>query len=146
LEFFSYIETKNIDKQQLLSLYEDAGWAAYTAEPDKLVEAVQYSLYVLTAWNNNSLAGILRAVGDGKTIIYFQDIIVRSEFRRHKIGTELVKRALEKYVDVRQKVLITEDRDETRKFYESLGFQSCDKGKGQIVAFAMINRFTEGLW
>ena len=36
---------------------------------------------------------------------------------------------LNKFKDVRQKVLLTDDNEETRLFYESLGFESCDKGK-----------------
>jgi predicted GNAT family N-acyltransferase len=146
LKPFVYKESKDIDKKQLLSLYEDAEWAAYLAEPDKTYQAFQNSLYVITAWHNDTLVGLLRAVGDSKTILYFQDIIVLKAYKRNHIATEMVKRTIEQFKDVRQKVLITEDREETRKFYESLGFESCDKGKGQIVSFAMINRFTDGLW
>jgi ribosomal protein S18 acetylase RimI-like enzyme len=146
LNDISYIESKDIDQKQLLNLYIDAGWTAYTAEPEKLMDGVRNSLYVVSAWDEDKLVGILRAVGDGNTILYIQDIIVQQEYKRHKIGSRLVHQALEKYKDVRQKVLITEDHEETRKFYESLGFESCDKGKGQIVAFAKINRFTDGLW
>jgi len=142
----NFQQSRDIPRQQLLNLYLDAGWTAYTVEPEKLFEGVRNSLYVASAWHDEKLVGILRAVGDSSTILYIQDIIVQKEYKRHKIGTQLVHMALEKYKDVRQKVLITEDRKETRKFYESLGFESCDKGKGQIVAFAMINRFTDGLW
>lgn len=33
-------------------------------------------MYVLTAWSDDKLVGILRIVGDGYTIVYIQDLLV----------------------------------------------------------------------
>jgi ribosomal protein S18 acetylase RimI-like enzyme len=121
-------EEKEINRLSLLGLYSDAGWGAYTAHPDLLVEAVRNSLYVVSAWQGDTLAGLLRVVGDGLTIAYVQDILVLREYRRQGMGTALMNRALERFNNVRQVVLLTDDTEETRRFYESLGFESCDKG------------------
>jgi ribosomal protein S18 acetylase RimI-like enzyme len=131
----SFIIKENtlIAKSQLLSLYKDAGWLAYTNEPNKLVEAIKNSLYVLTAWDDDKLVGLIRVVGDGLTIVYIQDILILKKYKRQGIGTLLMKKVIEKFQDVRQKVLLTEDSEETRGFYESMGFESCDKGES--VAF-----------
>ena len=40
---------------------------------------------------------------------------------------------LDKYRDVNQKVLLTDDTPETRGFYEHNGFVACDKGN--LLAF-----------
>ena len=53
------------------------------------------------------------------------------------IATELMNRVLEKYKDVRQKVLLTEEAPNVRHFYEKNGFASCDQGT--LVAFAKLN-------
>jgi len=47
-------------------------------------------------------------------------------------------RTLDKFKNVRQKVLLTEDNDETRGFYEALDFESCDKGR--LVAFTKLEK------
>jgi ribosomal protein S18 acetylase RimI-like enzyme len=75
-------------------------------------------------------------VGDGLTIIYIQDILVLKAYKRKGIGKKLMNRVLERFVSVRQKVLLTDDNEETRGFYESLGFESCDKG--QLVSFVKL--------
>jgi ribosomal protein S18 acetylase RimI-like enzyme len=132
----TYRELKDIDRQELLGLYSDAGWSAYTAHPDVLAEAVRNSLYVVSAWRGDSLVGLLRVVGDGLTIAYIQDILVLREYKRQGIGSSLMNRALDRFSNVRQIVLLTDDTQETRRFYESLGFESCDKG--ELVAFVKL--------
>lgn len=131
-----FTEEKEIELKDLLDLYNDANWSAYTSEPELLQKAIKNSLYVLTARHENKLVGLLRIVGDGNTIAYIQDILVLKSYKRNKIGTQLIKEALEKFKNIRQKVLLTEDNSETRSFYESLGFESCDKGN--LVSFVKL--------
>ena len=115
-------------------LYQDAGWSIYVNDMPKLMQAIQGSMGVFTAWDGECLAGLIRLVGDGQTIMYIQDILVLQAYKRKGIGTALLRQALETYSHVRQKVLLTDDSPETRGFYEANGFKSCDKG--QVVAFA----------
>lgn len=131
-----FSEEKKLNQADLLSLYNDANWLAYTNNPDLLQQAVSNSLYVLTVWENHKLVGLIRLVGDGLTIVYIQDILVIKSHKRRKIGSLLLQKALEKYKNVRQKVLLTDDNEETRGFYEALDFTSCDKG--QLVAFVKL--------
>lgn len=129
-----YKETKTPNEKEVVKLYNDANWSAYTKDVDTLTEAIKNSLYVLTAWDSDKLVGLIRLIGDRKTIIYIQDILVLKAYKKNKIGSTLVKKALDNYKQVRQTVLLTDDNNETRGFYESLGFESCDKGN--LVSFA----------
>lgn len=126
-------EVNQVERKALIGLYDDAGWTAYTKNPEELEKAIFNSQYVLIAKDNNKLVGLLRTVGDGTSIVYIQDILVHSDYKRNKIGTSLMQRTLEKFKHVRQLVLLTDDTAESRGFYESLGFESCDKGK--LVSF-----------
>lgn len=130
----TYKENISLTKEAVINLYNDANWTAYTKDADNLMLAIKNSLYVLTAWDGEKLVGSIRLVGDGKTIIYIQDILVLNTYKQNKIGSSLVKKALDNYKNVRQIVLLTDDTQETRSFYESLDFESCDKGK--LVSFA----------
>lgn len=132
----SYKWGTNIPKKDLIKLYEDAGWTAYVKDVDKLFKAMEGSLKVCTAWKENELAGLIRVIGDGETIIYVQDVLVMKKYKRNKIGSTLMNKVMDEYKNVRQKVLLTDDSEETRGFYEKLGFSSCDKGS--LVAFVNI--------
>ncbi|MFJ7886911.1 GNAT family N-acetyltransferase [Lysinibacillus xylanilyticus] len=130
-------EEKYIDKNDLKVLYEDVEWYAYTKDLDQLQQALLNSINVLSAWENNQLIGLTRVVGDGLTILYIQDILVLNSHQNRGIATDMMNHILEKYKDVRQKVLLTEEAPDVRHFYEKNGFQSCDKGS--LVAFAKMN-------
>lgn len=123
-----YKENYQIDKSQLEKLYSSVGWAAYTKNLDVLEKAINHSLQVISAWNEDELVGLIRVIGDGFTIIYVQDILVHPDYQDKKIGTELMTKILDNYPEVRQKVLLTEDAPDVRHFYEKFGFTSCDKG------------------
>lgn len=92
---------------------------------------------VISAWNGEELVGLIRIVGDGLTIIYIQDILVLNAYQNQGIATQLMELILKKYINVRQKVLLTEEAPDVRCFYEKNGFESCDKGS--LVAFAKLN-------
>jgi ribosomal protein S18 acetylase RimI-like enzyme len=122
--------------EDVSSLYEDANWSSYTNDMPRLMEAIKNSLFIISAWDKNKLVGFVRVIGDGITIIYIQDIIVLKSYKRNGIGTYLIREVCNEYKSVRQKVLLTDDTYETRGFYESLGFISCDKG--ELVSFVKL--------
>lgn len=119
------IEYKNLSsfkENDILSLYENVGWLAYTRDIKKLIRSINKSLFVFSAWDRDKLVGLIRVVGDGESIIYVQDILILREYQRQGIGKRLLKEVLEKYKDVRQKVVLTDDVEKTRSFYEDNGF------------------------
>lgn len=133
----NFSDEREADFHKILALYDNAGWTAYTSNPETLQQAISNSLYVLTAWSGQQLVGLLRAVGDGLTIIYIQDIIVLENFRRQGIGKELIKRTLERYKNVRQILLLTDEQPNTILFYESVGLQQTKDL--QLTSFIRVN-------
>lgn len=129
-------ETKQIDQKNLIALYEDVEWYAYTKNINQLEQALLNSLYVLSAWEEENLIGLIRVVGDGLTILYIQDILVLNRHQNQGIATDLLDQVLENFKEVRQKVLLTEEASNIRHFYEKHGFHSCDQGT--LVAFAKL--------
>lgn len=124
-------------REQLLELYAGAGWTAYTQDPDRLERAVGQSLAVCTAWDGDRLIGLLRAVGDGETIVYVQDILVLAQYRRQGVGRTLLERLCGDFAHVRQKVLLTDDAPETTAFYRSCGWAPV--GKFGCISFMKNN-------
>lgn len=115
-------EYTDFRKDEILRLYSEVGWTAYTENMAALEEGYKNSLLVLAAYEGDELLGIIRAVGDGCTIVFVQDILVFPGHQRRGVGTALLKAVLDRYPDVRQVELVTDNIPKTVAFYKSLGF------------------------
>lgn len=120
-------EYTKFKKDEILQLYTQVGWTAYTENMPVLEQGYKNSLLVLAAYENGELLGIVRVVGDGATIILVQDILVYPQKQRQGIGTALLKAVLERYAAVRQIQLVTDNTPKTVAFYRSLGFVEVEK-------------------
>ncbi|WLV77117.1 GNAT family N-acetyltransferase [Lacticaseibacillus parahuelsenbergensis] len=120
------IDNRKLDDEAVLALYQAVGWVMYTRDPVKLKRALAQSLKVLGAFDGDRLVGLIRAVGDGETILFIQDLLVLPNYQRQGIGRQLVKALVDHYPEVRQRVLLTDDQPDTRAFYEKIGFVSSD--------------------
>lgn len=118
-----YQEEKKLEVAKALPLYHAVGWTNYTENPDMLEQALQQSLYVLVAYDGQDVVGLLRAVGDGVSILFIQDILVRPSYQRQGIGRQLMNDVLERYKNVYQLHLLTDQSEKTAAFYRALGFQ-----------------------
>lgn len=116
---------------EIINLYQSVGWTNYTEHPERLQEGYKNSLCILAAYHENELAGILRAVGDGATILFVQDIIVLPKYQRMGIGTSLINACLDKYKDVYQIELLTDDTEKTIAFYKSVGMRPVNVTRGR---------------
>jgi GNAT superfamily N-acetyltransferase len=131
-----YSESRRPTGPPLWALYESAGWVAYTRDPGVLDAAIVGSSHVATAWVGDQLVGLARAVSDGATICYLQDVLVDPGWRRAGVGRKLVARVLDRYAPLRQKVLLTDDEPAQQRFYESLGFTEIRRyGDGRLRAY-----------
>lgn len=119
MEIREYTEYR---EEEILRLYTEVGWTAYTKDMSALEQGYKHSLLVLSAYENEELLGIVRAIGDGHTIVFVQDILVFPEKQRQGVGTALLKAVLDRYPDVRQIELVTDNTPKTVAFYKSLGF------------------------
>lgn len=134
----TYESAGTLTRTELVDLYDAVGWAAYTRDPARLVAAVDASLSVITAREHGELIGLARLVGDGQTIVYLQDILIRPTHQGRGIGSEIFRRVFAPYEDVRQKVLITDDEPVQRAFYESMGFTEAGSLEHPIQAFVQL--------
>lgn len=112
---------------EMIPLYAAVGWTNYTASPEMLAEAYRNSLCVLGAYDGDKLVGIIRAVGDGVSIVFVQDLLVLPDYQRRGIGARLLKTLMERYAEVYQFELLTDDTPKTTAFYEAIGFTRADR-------------------
>lgn len=109
--------------EQILELYESVGWTNYTQNPDMMKQALDASLYTLYAYEGEELLGLVRAVGDGFSSVFIQDLLVKPDHQRKGIGKALMEQVLTSYSHAYQIKLATEASEKNLAFYKSLGFQ-----------------------
>ena len=123
-----YKKNDTISFDEIFPLYEALGWTNYTSNPIMLQNALEHSLFLLSARDEDGkLIGFLRAVGDGYSIVYIQDIIVLPEYHRQGIGTQLLRQTMEHFKEVYQMILTTDSELKTIAFYEANGFTALSK-------------------
>ncbi|CDN23409.1 GNAT family N-acetyltransferase [Lacticaseibacillus rhamnosus] len=127
------IDQRQLNQADALALYQAVGWNMYTRDPKKLERAIAQSLSVLGAYDGDQLVGLIRAVGDGETILFIQDLLVLPSYQRQGIGRQLVNALVDQFPQVRQRVLLTDDQPQTRAFYENIGF--VQSSKVGVIAF-----------
>ena len=124
-----YMEIRSEFTDDVYKLYEENQWNAYLDDKEKIARALDHSLCMIGAFENEQLVGFVRCVGDGEYIVYIQDLIVKPSHFGRGIGRELMNRISEKYPVVRQFVLITDATDEAaNNFYRSIGLVNEFKG------------------
>ena len=113
-------EYTKYNEEEISRLYKAVGWTAYTENMPVLREGFKNSLLVLAAYDGEELLGIIRTVGDGATIVFVQDILVFPDKQRQGIGTALLKEILNRYPNVRQIELATDNTAKNKMDYEQL--------------------------
>ena len=109
------------DETEILTLYRSVGWSNYYEHPEMLAKSFDHSLCILSAWEEDRLLGLIRAVGDGHSIVFIQDLLVHPDHQRRGVGTALMRELLRRYAHVYQIQLVTDNTEKTKAFYRSMG-------------------------
>lgn len=125
-----YHDAKQCDIASLKALYQSVGWEIYTEDMKRFKEMFENAYDVIGAFDGEALVGLIRVLSDGAHIVYIQDVLVKPEKQRQGIGKKLLSHVLDKYKDIRQKVLITDaSSKESQAFYRSVGLQEASEMK-----------------
>ena len=127
MDYITIAPLKSYDEGAVLALYGAVGWTNYTQRPEMLRRAFAGSLCTLCAYDGGRIAGLVRAVGDGASVLCVQDLLVLPEYQRRGLGSRLLRELLARYPDVYQTMLLTDDTPEHAAFYEHAGFTNAAK-------------------
>ncbi len=77
--------------QQIIALYRmEEWWTAEPYDPDHVVRIVAGSHCFVIASIEDQIVGMGRAISDGTCDAYLQDVTVKQDYRRRKIGKKIV--------------------------------------------------------
>lgn len=120
-----YSVVKDAKREDIIDLYKQAGWwsnadDADTSFVDKIVSG---TFLFAVATKEGKIIGMGRAISDGFSDAYIQDVTVQEKYRKQGIGSEIIKLLV---ITLKQRGigwigLISEPGAEN--FYHQLGFE-----------------------
>ena len=115
----TYRDTQDLGVDELRALFESVGWLS-AKYPERLKYAMTNSHSVVSAWEGDTLIGLINCLSDGVMTAYFHYLLVRPEDQRQGIGRGLLELMLARYESCLRKVLIADN--EQVGFYHKCGF------------------------
>lgn len=82
--------------EEYVQLRNSVGWKIL--QYDKIKKGLDNSIYCVCIEDQNNIIGFGRIIGDGGTVFYIQDILVKPSYQKQKIGTLIMKKLME-YID-----------------------------------------------
>lgn len=108
--------------KQWNSLIQQTEWKMY--DEKTVSRMILNSLFIITAYDDDNIIGMLQVVGDSILNFYIQYLVVDSQWRRKGIASNMIDMALSKlkviaHPDARIALFTTE---KNKPFYEKHGF------------------------
>ena len=125
-----YSETRELPLASVVALYRANVWSA-ADKPELLHKALLASHSLITAWDNSTLVGLGNAISDGYLVVYYPHHLVLPEYRRHGIGTEIMRRLIARYQGFHQHMLVADGR--ALEFYRKFGFERAGKTESMWI-------------
>ena len=108
-----------IPEKQVRELFAALGWGQYDGLlPDLLLN----STFVISAWDGARLVGLARVVSDRVYSSMLHQVGVHPDYQRQGLGTELVRRCVERFSHTR--FILTTDDPSNETFYARFGFHN----------------------
>jgi GNAT superfamily N-acetyltransferase len=124
VEALHYSETRELPLDSVVALYKANEWSS-AEKPELLHKALLSSHSLVTAWNGITLVGLGNAISDGYLVVYYPHLLVLPEYQCKGIGTEIMRRLMERYQGFHQHMLIADGR--ALDFYFKCGFERAGK-------------------
>ncbi|GBG95044.1 GNAT family acetyltransferase [Ligilactobacillus salitolerans] len=131
------IVNPRLTKNEITVLYSSVGWQKDVENIDNLKKGLRKS-FVIAAYEDQRLIGLVRALSDFSTIVYIQDLLVCPQEQGKRIGKTLMLHLLNYFGAVGQVVVAAKPNNDSRKFFRYLGFQ--EGSDRQLSAYIMDRR------
>ena len=124
--YITYTTDRTFTQQDVEELFLSVHWVS-GQYPLQLYKALRQSSYVLTAWDGDRLAGLLRGLDDGGMTAFLHYLLVAPQYRHRGIASRLVELAKAHY---RSYFYINVMPEESRNaaFYRKHGFEVMPDG------------------
>ncbi len=129
-----------LTKSQVIALYSSVGWTKDVENIDNLKKGLKKS-FVIAAYEDDKLIGLVRALSDFSTVVYIQDLLVCPEYQGKRVGKTLMLHLLNYFGKVGQVMIAAHPNYDSRKFLHYLGFQ--EGSDRELSAYIMDRRLKQ---
>lgn len=116
-----YTTEKKFTKEEIQELFLSVGWVS-GQYPNRLYKALMGSSTVLSAWNGENLAGLVRVIDDGELVAFIHYVLVNPKYQGNGIAGKMIEMIKEKYKDFLY-IEVMPDESKNAVFYEKYGFK-----------------------
>ncbi len=125
-----YRDTHDFTSEELERLFLSVDWSS-GHYPEKLAAAMKGFSTVYSAWDGDTLVGMICAMDDGVMTAYVHYLLVDPDHHGQTIGRTLVDMIKKKYADYLRLIVIAYDAE--MKFYENCGFTKSDVSSPMFI-------------
>ncbi len=122
---FTFLQKPTSDQiQQIIRLYQLAGWWTDTSDNSTFVRRMIAGSYCfIIATEGEAIIGMGRALSDGVSDAYIQDVTTAGEYQHRGIGSLIVKKLIARLQNDGLSWIGLIAESNSHAFYERLGFK-----------------------
>ena len=109
--------------ERIAGFYISAGWITKEDDTSFLLPALRGSTLVAGAFSDGKIIGIARAISDGCSDAYIQDVVVSPDFRGQGIGRRLIETLVDNLKNRGIDWIALVGEPGTEDFYRKLGWK-----------------------
>ena len=125
-----YSERRDLPIEKIVLLYRANQWSA-AERPEILRNALANSHGLVSAWKGEYLVGLGNAISDGYLVVYYPHLLVHPDYQGMGIGTEIMRRLMEKFRGFHQHMLVADGK--AIGFYKKCGFTRAGKTESMWI-------------
>jgi len=124
LTFTNLMKPTPSQSSDIIWLYRAEGWWSKETDDDELVDRIVAGSHCfLIVKKESEIIGMGRALSDGVSDAYIQDVTVKKNFRGQGIGTKIIQKLVERLHSDGLKWIGLIAEKNSHQFYEQLGFK-----------------------
>ncbi len=121
-----YELNKPVDVEDVIQTYISSGINRPTADKERIAEMYANSNLVISAWHNEVLVGVSRALTDFCYCCYLADLAVKESYQKQGIGKKLIELTREAIGDKTMLLLLSAAG--AMEYYPKINFDKVENG------------------
>lgn len=121
-----YRINETLNPQDIAQVFQSSGINRPSHDLERLSKMFAHSNLVISAWDQNQLIGVGRALTDFSYCCYLSDLAVHSTYQRQGIGRKMIEQIQIAIGD--QVALILLSAPDAMHYYPKIGFEKIENG------------------
>ena len=122
-----YRTNTSLSAENLAALFDKSGIRRPTTDLNRIQRMIDNANLTITAWDEEKLVGVARALTDFVWCCYLSDLAVDREYQRQGIGRELIRQVQLALVSEEATLLLV-SAPESMSYYPKIGLEPIQSG------------------